>query len=642
MCGIVGALSFRDSAFAVTPPYVARMRAAVAHRGPDGEGLWVDAGGRIGLGHQRLSIIDLSLAAAQPMSNADGTLRIVFNGEIYNHADIRTELMALGRTQWMTDHSDTEVILQAFDQWGIECLSRFTGMFAFGLWDARSRQLWLVRDRVGIKPLYHTTHHGRLMFASEIKALLLDPEQSREVDEEALFHFLSFLTTPSPQTLFAGIRKLAPGTWMRVDEDGRTATRRYWDVWDHVVPLTDESEDAIAERVREALRASVSLRKVSDVPVGVFLSGGIDSSTNAVLFSEGETRPVQTFSVGYTGHYGTYQNELGYAREVAQLVGADHHEILLTPDDVLRFLPEMVYLQDEPIADPVCVPVHYVAKLARQHGVVVSQVGEGADELFIGYPSWLAALGSQQYDDLPVPSAVKRLALGAASALGYDRTFHYEWLRRGALGQPLFWGGAEAFTHVEKVSLLSSNVARSLRGLTSWGVLEPLRARFEDAAWERSHLNWMSYVDLNLRLPELLLMRVDKMTMGVALEGRVPFLDHHVVALALSIPSALKVKNGTLKYILKKAVRGLIPDRIIDRPKQGFGVPVDEMLTGGFRAYAAGEVEQFARRSGLLDPAEASRVAATAQGTKLWYLLNLALWWRRFIANEPIAPAVAA
>src|SRR5262245_20001384 len=522
MCGIVGALSFRGSAFGVTPAYVTRMRAAVAHRGPDGAGLWVDAGGRIGLGHHRLSIIDLSANAAQPMSSADGNLWIVFNGEIYNHAAIRAELIALGRQRWCTDHSDTEVILQAFELWGIDCLTRFVGMFAFALWDARARQLWLVRDRIGIKPLYHSTHHGRLTFASEIKALLVDPEQTREVDPQALFHFLSFLTTPSPQTLFAGIGKLAPGTWMRVDEDGQSVTRRYWDAWDGVEPLARESEDAIAERVRDALRASVQLRKVSDVPVGVFLSGGIDSSTNAALFSEGETGPVKTFSVGYAGQYDSYQNELAYAREVAQLVGAEHHEILLKPEDVVRFLPQMVHLQDEPIADPVCVPVHYVARLARQHGVIVSQVGEGADELFIGYPSWLAALTSQQRDDLPVPAVVKRAALGAAAALGYDKTFHFEWLRRGALGQPLFWGGAEAFTHVEKQRVLAADVLRGLDGLTSWEPIAPIRRRFDEAAWDRSHLNWMSYLDLNLRLPELLLMRVDKMTMGVALEGRVP------------------------------------------------------------------------------------------------------------------------
>jgi asparagine synthase (glutamine-hydrolysing) len=642
MCGIVGALSFSSSPFEVTADYLVRMRDAIAHRGPDGAGVWVDERRRVGFGHRRLSIIDLSPSAGQPMCNGDRTRWIAFNGEIYNHAAIRAELTRLGHHDWRTDHSDTEVILHAFDEWGIDCLERFRGMFAFALWDERARQLWLVRDRIGIKPLYFSEHHGRLVFASEIKALLQDAQQPRGVDPAALFHFLSFLTTPGPQTLFAGIDKLPAGTWLRIDEDGRRTTRRYWDVWNDVEPVTGESEDAIAERVRETLREAVRLRKVSDVPVGVFLSGGIDSSTNAALFSEGETQPVKTFSVGYTGTYQSYRNELDYAREVAALVGSEHHEILLTPTDVAAFLPEMVSLQDEPIADPVCVPVHYVAKLARQHGVAVSQVGEGADELFVGYPSWLAALQSQRRDDWPVPSAAKRLALGAASALGYDRTFHYEWLRRGALGQPVFWSGAEAFTQVEKEQLLSADLKSTLRGLTSWEVIAPMRARFENAAWDRSHLNWMSYVDLNLRLPELLLMRVDKMTMGVALEARVPFLDHRMVALAMSIPSALKVKDGTLKYILKKAVRGLIPDRIIDRPKQGFGVPVDELLQGGFRVYAVAEVEQFARRSGLLDPREAARVAATAQGTKLWYLLNLALWWRRFVADEPIAAPMVA
>jgi asparagine synthase (glutamine-hydrolysing) len=378
------------------------------------------------------------------------------------------------------------------------------------------------------------------------------------------------------------------------------------------------------------------------VPVGVFLSGGIDSSTNAALFSEGESQPIKTFSIGYAGEYRTYRNELVYAREVARAVGSEHHEILLRPEDVAGFLPSMVFLQDEPIADPVCVPVHFLARLARSHGVAVSQVGEGADELFIGYPSWLAAASSQRRDDLPVPSMVKRAALGAAAALGYDKTFHYEHLRRGALGQPLFWGGAEAFTHVEKQRLLSAEVRHGLRGLSSWQAIAPIRARFDEAAWDRSHLNWMSYLDLNLRLPELLLMRIDKMAMGVALEARVPFLDPAVVALAMSIPSTLKVKNGTLKYILKKAVRGLIPDRIIDRPKQGFGMPVDELLTGPFRAFAAAEVVSFARRSGLLDPDEAARVAATSQGMKLWYVMNLALWWRRFIACEHIAAPAAA
>jgi asparagine synthase (glutamine-hydrolysing) len=640
MCGIAGAVSFGD--FRVTAEYLARMGQTLARRGPDGDGVWVDAEGRVGMAHRRLSIVDLTASAGQPMSNEDGTLWLTFNGEIYNHAEIRRELSRSGRHRWKTDHSDTEVIIHAFEEWGIDCLDRFRGMFAFALWDARTRQLWLVRDRVGIKPLYFAVHHRRLVYASEIKALLRDPEQPRAVDREALFHFLSFLTTPAPSTLFAGISKLPAGTWLRVEEDGTCVQHRYWDPFTGVAPLVGRSEDEIAAQLLTELRTAVQWRKVSDVPVGVFLSGGIDSSTNAALFSEGESRPVRTFSIGYSGEYATYRNELDYARLMAAQVGAEHHERQLSAHDVTAFLPEMVELQDEPIADPVCVPVYYVAELARRHGVTVCQLGEGADELFIGYPSWLNALRMQHYDDLPVPSFAKRAALSAASALHYDRTFHFEWLRRGSRNEPLFWGGAEAFTHVEKQRLLSVEVRRSLTSLTSWDVLAPIYDRFTAAAWEPTHLNWMTYLDLNLRLPELLLMRVDKMTMGASLEARVPFLDHHLVAFALSIPSALKVKDGVLKYILKKAVRGVIPDAIIDRPKQGFGVPVDELVVAGLRDYAVRHIEQFARESGLLDPVEARRVANTAQGTKVWYLLNAALWWRRFILDEAIEVPAAA
>src|SRR5439155_9618462 len=367
MCGINGALTFANGTFRVTDRYISRMRDTMTHRGPDAAASWVDAGGRIGLGHRRLSIIDLSTCAAQPMSNHDDTLWITYNGEIYNHRELRAELSQSGRYQWKTDHSDTEVILHAFKAWGIDCLSRFRGMFAFGLWDARARVLWLVRDRIGIKPLYYSVHHGRLTFASEIKALLKDPEQRRAIDETALFHYLSFLATPGPGTLFDGISKLAPATWLRVDADGTLIQRRYWDVWDDVAAI-DGGEDRIAERVLAELRTAVRLRKVSDVPVGVFLSGGIDSSTNAALFSEGESSPVKTFSIGYAGAYRTYRNELAYAREMAMRVGADHHEYLITAGDVVLFLPHMVQLQDEPIGDPVCVPLFYVSKLARDHG----------------------------------------------------------------------------------------------------------------------------------------------------------------------------------------------------------------------------------------------------------------------------------
>ncbi len=387
------------------------------------------------------------------MCNEDGSLWVTFNGEIYNHAEIRSELQQLGGHQWKTDHSDTEVILHAFEQWGIECIHRFRGMFAIALWDSRRRELWLIRDRVGIKPLYYSVHHGRIAFASEIKALLQDPEQERAMDEEAFYHFLSFLTTPAPMTMFRGIRKLPAGSWLRIREDGSITESRYWDVLDHTQPLVNVPEEEIAERIVDELRTAVRLRKVSDVPVGVFLSGGIDSSVNAALFSEGESGPVKCFSIGYDGDYRSYRNELHYARQMARFAGAEYHERLLSQQDLLDFLPRMVHLQDEPIADPVCVPVYYVSKLARDNGVIVCQVGEGSDELFCGYPSWKLRLQLQHLGNLPVPRGLKGLGLAGLRLAGRENSLEYEWLRRNFERLPVFWGGAEAFTETHKGSL---------------------------------------------------------------------------------------------------------------------------------------------------------------------------------------------
>jgi asparagine synthase (glutamine-hydrolysing) len=633
MCGVAGALAFSGSRFEITPPYLKRMTDAMAHRGPDGAGLWVEPGGRVALAHRRLSILDLSEAAAQPMSNDDGSLWLSYNGEIYNHAEIRKELEASGRYRWKTDHSDTEVILHAFEAWGIECLERFRGMFALALWDRRARALWLVRDRVGIKPLYYSIHHGRIVFASEIKALLEDPEQKRAVHPDAFYHYLSFLTTPAPQTLFDGIQKLPAGSWLRVSESGEVSERCYWDVWDRVEPLRGVPEGEIRARLLSTLRESVKLRKVSDVPVGVFLSGGIDSSTNTALFSEGEAVPVRTFSIGYEGEYQSYQNELHYARDMAAQVGADHHERLLTIDELIDFLPTMVHLQDEPIADPVCFPVYYVSKLARDDGVIVCQVGEGADELFCGYPQWKTALDLQRLDDLPVPRPLKQLGLAGLRLAGRAQGFRYEWLRRGALGQPVFWGGAEAFTEAQKQRLIGPEMRRSITVGSSWDAIAPIRERFERAAWEPSHLNWMTYVDLRMRLPELLLMRVDKMSMGVSLEARVPFLDHKFVELVMSIPTAVKLGDGGLKYLLKKTVRGIIPDRLIDRKKQGFGVPVYEWFFGKLGETTRAELDRFCRRTGFFDRAEVTRLVESGNGPLTWYLLNFALWHRRYVGD---------
>ncbi len=632
MCGIVGALSFKNSKFTITEEYIVRMRDAMAHRGPDGAGAWISDNSRVGLGHRRLSIIDLSDAAAQPMCNEDGSLWITYNGEIYNHAEIRKELSKNDRHKWKSDHSDTEVILHAFEEWGIGCLDKFRGMFAFALWDGCKKELWLVRDRIGIKPLYYSIHHDRIVFASEIKALLKDPDQKRAVHEEAFYHFLSFLTTPAPQTLFDGVKKLPGGTWIRISENGDIREKRYWDVWNYTKPLLNVSEEEITHLLLDELRSAVSFRKVSDVPVGVFLSGGIDSSANTALFSEGEGGPVKTFCIGYDRDYGTYQNETEYARMMAEQVGAEYHERLLTIDDLLNFLPDMIRLQDEPIADPVCVPVYYVSKLARDNGVIVCQVGEGADELFWGYEGWKRSLEIQHLSDrFPFPGLKKFGAQAFSFVPKVKDNIRLEWLRRAGAGQPIFWGGAEAFSEIQKKRLLSPRLRRQFANFSSWEALKPIQQRFEEKAWEKSNLNWMSYLDLNLRLPELLLMRVDKMSMGVSLEARVPFLDHKFVELAMSIPEAVKTKNGTLKHILKKSVRGVIPDKLIDRKKQGFGVPVYEWFFGKLGNNARDKLNSFCDQTDFLDRNEVMRLMDKGNGPQVWYLLNFAMWWEEYV-----------
>jgi asparagine synthase (glutamine-hydrolysing) len=628
MCGIAGAISFGD--FEVTADYVTALREPLAHRGPDGARTWVSDDARVGLGFRRLAIIDLSDEAMQPMTNEDGRVRLLMNGEIYNHADLRCELEDAGH-RFRTDHADTEVIAHAFEEWGIDCLKRFRGMFALAIWDERERRLWLARDRVGIKPLYWSVHHGRLVFGSELKALFADPEQPRAVDEEALYHYLSFLTTPAPLTMFAGINKLPAATWLRVDLDGTLEERRWWDPLDEAVPLQGRSDDELAGLVLDELRTSVALRKVSDVPVGIFLSGGLDSSTNAVLFAPGEER-VQTFSIGYDENYPSYPNELEWARRVAELVGAEQHEKILSQEDVLAFLPRMIEILGEPIADPVGIPIYYLSELARSHGVIVAQAGEGADELFWGYPSWRTHLRLERANALPVPRAAKQLGLAAMRGVGRSTSRPYEFLRRGTDGIPVFWGGAEAFTESQKQRLLSPRLRREHASRTSWDALAPIRQRFEERAWEQTPLNWMSYLDLSLRLPELLLLRIDKMSMAASLEARVPFLDHKLVELAFSIPTAAKTRDGELKAILKRAVRGVLPDEIVDRPKQGFRVPVDEWFLDRLGERTRRELDAFCRETDLLDRSEVQRLLARPK-RDAWYLLNLALWWRASFAS---------
>lgn len=631
MCGICGVYNFKSDNGPVQSDKLQKMCDVMIHRGPDDGRVWISPDQKIGLGFRRLAIIDLSSNAMQPMCNEDGSLQVVFNGEIYNHEEIRKELNQVGQHHWTTDHSDTEVILHAFEQWGIDCLQKFRGMFAIGLWDSRENELWIIRDRVGIKPLYYSISNGQIIFASEIKSILQINNQSREVNEESFYHFLSFLTTPSPDTLFKGIKKLPGGCWLKIKASGDVVENRYWDVWDNTQPSPMISEDEITKALLSELKTAVKLRKISDVPVGVFLSGGIDSSTNAALFSEGEDQPIKTFTIGYQGNNKSYPNEFKYARQMADLIKSEHHELMLSQDDLINFLPKMIFLQDEPIGDPVCVPLYYVSKLARDCGVIVCQVGEGADELFGGYPSWIRAIQCQSLENLPVPFPIKRLGMEGLKHFVDPNGLKYEWLRRSCLNQPIFWGGAEAFTENQKKQLISPRLQKEFSCFTSWEAIQPLYHKFMQNAWDRSPLNWMTYLDLNLRLPELLLMRVDKMSMGVSLECRVPFLDHKFIELAMSIPAALKIKNWDRKYILKKTVRGVIPDELIYRKKQGFGVPINEWILEKLGDYARQELDQFCKETDFFNPVEVKRIIDQKNSNKIWFLLNFALWWKQYI-----------
>ncbi|MEE9230499.1 MAG: asparagine synthase (glutamine-hydrolyzing) [Acidobacteriota bacterium] len=640
MCGIVGVLDYAGPG-TLNEAILSRMRDTMQHRGPDDEGVYVSPDGRVGLGHRRLAILDPSSAGRQPMSTPDGRYWVTYNGEIYNFMELRSELESRGYQ--FRSRSDTEVLLALYADEGPKMLHRLRGMFAFGIWDGLTRRLWLARDRIGIKPLYYTTHAGRFLFASEIKALLAFPGIHRAVDVEGLYHYLSFLCTPTPGTLFTGIRKLRPGYTLTVEPDGSAREEQYWDVFDDVVPVQGADINDLAERLLGLLRDAVRYRMVSDVPFGVFLSGGIDSSTTVALMAEHMDRPVETFSVGFEDQED--YNEFTYARRVSAHFGTNHREVRIGVRDLIGFLPSMIHHQDEPIADPVCVPVHFVAKLAKEHGVTVCQVGEGADELFCGYPYWGAMLRAMRWDRWfgQLPLALRQLAPLVARALRWDGTHSYEVLRRGTARETLFWGGAEGFSEEQKRQLLRPGVLDRIGSLTSHGVIATYFQQFrERSPLADDHLAWLAYLDLRLRLPELLLMRVDKMSMATAVEARVPFLDHEFVAFAMGIPQVVKVPGGDLKHLLKRAVARVLPAEIVSRPKQGFNVPVAEWFLTELGPVVREVLTAFTQEQPYFDPEYINRLLASRNGTKTWYLLNFALWHRHWIEERPMPPSIEA
>ena len=575
MCGIAGIVGFEGRT--TTTDTLRRMTEAMAHRGPDGSGVWIADDSRVGLGHRRLAIVDLTDEAAQPMTTAAGNLQLTYNGEIYNHLELRAELVAAGHV-FRTDHSDTEVLLHGYTEWGLDGLvNRLVGMFAFALWDSQRQVLSLARDRVGIKPIYFCHVGGTFRFASEIKGILTDSAIPRAVNPTALRHYLSFMVTPAPLTLFKDIWKLPAGHVMEVDLNGAMRARRFWDAVSgksRVNPANMSDSDWCTE-IRDRFERAVERRMMADVPYGVFLSGGIDSTANVAVMSRITDQPVKTFTVGFTDH--THLNENDHARDVAETFNADHHEVLIDGSDMQGYLADLVHQQDEPIADWVCVPLYFVSKLARDSGVTVVQVGEGSDEQFAGYQSYMTYLRlGRMLNGLPLNtvSGLARPIVSALARLSPGRTSNLERmeevLSRLAAGAPLFWGGSNAFWSIHQERYLnpaalpceSADTATGVTGLSVDGLdggdggrlIETYRAAADDAAkGQGDELMRMIHTEFRLRLPELLLMRVDKITMSTSIEGRVPFLDHDLVDLTMDIPEAVKIGSLEPKALLKKA-----------------------------------------------------------------------------------------
>jgi len=640
MCGICGILAFNDG-FACDERVAVAMRDTMIHRGPDDAGVWVSPTGRVALAHRRLSIVDVSHSGHQPMSNEDGSVWISFNGEIYNHAELRSELE--GRGHRYRSRCDTETIVHLYEEEGARCVERLDGMFAIAIWDERRRELFLARDRLGKKPLYWTRTAAGLTFASEIKALLRHPAVSADLDVDAFHDYLTFVCTPAPSTMFAGISKLSPAERVTVGIDGNIHSEIYWTPMSARASeeVADRGEDELGERLLELLRASIAKRMMSDVPFGVFLSGGVDSSTNVALMSELMSEPVRTFSVAF--HEQERYNELEYARQIARRFGTDHHEVIIDSDDLVSFLPEMVHHQDEPIADWVCVPLYYVSKLARDSGTIVVQVGEGSDEIFHGYQAYIDAVARRRRYWEPfqrAPALLRNLAASSAVELARHTGRgipHAQYLADAAAGQLPFWGGAICYTGELKRQILAGNGNRP----DAYRVVQRL---WDEAERERPGadlLQKMTYLELKQRLAELLLMRVDKMTMATSVEARVPFLDHQLVEFALALPIDMKVRGGVGKWLLKRTVDGLLPHDIVYRKKQGFGAPVAEWFRGdlGMRAQREIRDSSLAER-GLLDYAridelwDAHRSGRADWSFQLWNLYNVSAWHDHWVAGR--------
>jgi asparagine synthase (glutamine-hydrolysing) len=625
MCGIVGIV--RNDGSDVDHALLAQMCAAITHRGPDEDGFYFR--GPVGLGMRRLSIIDLK-SGQQPIHNPDRTAWIIFNGEIYNYRELREKLEKLGHTFYT--NSDTEAIIQAYDRYGSDCPKHLRGMFAFAIWDERTQELFIARDRVGKKPLLYAQVNGQFVFGSEFSALLLHPDISRDIDPEALHHYLSFMCVPAPLTAYRAVRKLEPGHSLRWRK-GEIRIERYWQP--DFSKKIDLSEQEAGERAVEILRDAVKVRLMSEVPLGAFLSGGIDSSAVVALMSEESSAPVKTFSIGFEEQD---FSELHHARRVAEHVGADHHEFVVRPD-ALEVLPLLVEHYGEPYADSSAIPTYYVARETRKH-VTVALNGDGGDESFAGYERYAAMKLAERYHRVPAvlrDSLVKQaIGLLPSSETKRSRVRDVKrFLQAASLPKSeryLRW--VSVFDAETKRNLYSEEFKNETRSVHAADVLDPWFARANGTGIVDAAL----LTDIMTYLPNDLLVKVDIATMAVSLEARSPFLDHHVIEFAASLPEKYKLRGLTTKYLLKRMLKKLLPAENLSRRKMGFGVPIGHWFRGQLEPFLRETLlGERALNRGLFKPDAVKQLvqlhtrSERDHSHQLWTLLMLELWFQRFI-----------
>jgi asparagine synthase (glutamine-hydrolysing) len=627
MCGIAGIV--RWDGRAVAEAEIRAMCGAMVHRGPDDEGIYLGDG--VAIGMRRLSIIDLD-NGRQPLSNEDGTVWIVFNGEIYNYRHLRRQLESRGHH--LRTASDTETIVHLYEDYGPRCVDHLRGMFAFAIWDARRRQVLLARDRLGIKPLYYAERDGELLFASELKPLLQLPDVDRTLSWEAVGHLFSFLATPPHQSIVRGIAKLEPAR-IAVAGPGRPVrVERYWDV--HFDPDENATEETLVERLRAQLHDAVTSHQISDVPVGAFLSGGIDSSAVVAMMAKPAAGRLKTFSIGFAE---SGFDELAHARAIASQFGTDHYDLILRPD-VVQLVEDLTWYLDEPFGDTSAIPTFVVAKLAAEHVKVVLS-GDGGDELFAGYDKYVVEGRERMYDQLP--SAVKKAARAVGSVMPHGMRGRRFLRHLGLRGWDRYLDASMLFHDDEMSCLFRGEALEQVLGAAA--PADGRRSGRDATGAEFSrHNDWLStlqYRDLNHYLPLDILTKVDRMTMAHSIEARPPLLDHHLVEFAATVPAQFRLRNGTTKYLFKRAMRGLLPDAIIDRPKHGFAVPIAHWLRGELAGFARDLLlSPTCRQRGMFEPQYVARLLQLNQrgrnlDLQLWTLLSFELWCRRFLDRAP-------